>query len=172
LNVCDPASYDEGGKPAKPTRTIGTGEILAVKDVVLKRDAGTFTMTGTITFLAPVRGKVTGAVFFGHGTLELIPPIEIERKRLAELTKEPALHEEFDQAVFRFTDDTYEELKKESVSSPPSVSAGDPVEALAQVQKYLRKERKYNLDGRILEDVSEPGCKTGLVPFASFPPIK
>jgi len=67
LNVRNPASYDEGGKPAKPTRTIGTGEILAVKDVVLKRDAGTFTMTGTITFLAPVRGKVTGAVFFGHG---------------------------------------------------------------------------------------------------------
>jgi len=110
--------------------------------------------------------------FLATENLELIPPIEIERKRLAELTKEPALHEEFDQAVFRFTDDTYEELKKESVSSPPSVSAGDPVEALAQVQKYLTKERKYNLDGRILEDVSEPGCKTGLVPFASFPPIK
>jgi hypothetical protein len=142
----------------KTLRSIGTGDLLAVRDAVLKRDAATFSLTGTLTFLAPVHGKVTGAVFFGHGTLELIPPIEVERKSLAELTKEPALHEEFDQAVFRFTDDTFDDLNKLAVA-PPSSSDGDPVAALAQVQKYLRKERKYNLDGRILEDVlaSKPG---------------
>jgi peptidase M1-like protein len=141
----------------KALRSIGTGEVLTVKNVVLKRDAATFTLTGAITFLAPVRGKVTGAVFFGTGTLELIPPIEVEKKSLAELTKEPALHEEFDQAVFRFTDDTFDELKKQA--SPAASSEGDPVTALGHVQKYLRKERKYNLDGRILEDVlaSNPG---------------
>jgi hypothetical protein len=143
----------------KALRSIGSGEVFSVKDVVLRRDAGTFTLTGTVTFLGSVAGKVTGAVFFGRGTLEVIPPIEVERKSLAELTKEPALHEEFDRAVFRFTDDTYEELKKQSASPPPSSSGGDPMEALAQVQKYLRKERKYNLDGRILEDVltTRPG---------------
>ena len=107
-------------------RSIGTGEVLTVKNVVLKRDAATFTLTGTVTFLAPVQGKVTGAVFFGQGTLELIPPIEVEKKSLAELTKEPALHEEFDQAVFRFTDDTFDELKKQS--SPAASSEGDPVD--------------------------------------------
>jgi len=142
----------------KSLRSIGTGDLLAVRDVVLKRDAATFTLTGTLTFLAPVNGKVTGAVFFGTGTLELIPPIEVERKSIAELTKEPALHDQFDQAVFRFTDGTYEDLKKVSVGSP-ATSGGDPVLALSQVQKYLRKERKYNLDGRILEDVltTRPG---------------
>lgn len=142
----------------KTLRSIRIGDLLAVRDAILKRDAATFTLTGTLTFLAPVRGKVTGAVFFGRGTLELIPPIEVERKSLSELTKEPGLHEEFDQAVFRFTDDTYEELKKVAAAPPPS-SGGDPVEVLAQVQKYLRKDRRYNLDGRILEDVmsTRPG---------------
>jgi hypothetical protein len=138
----------------KALRNIGSGDEIPVKELVLKRDAGTFVLTGVLTFLAPVNGKVTGAVFFGHGNFELIPPIEVEKKSLAELTKEPALHEEFEQTVFRFTDATYEEVKKAVGPPPANVSSGGDVSgALAGVQKYLRKERKYNLDGRILEDV-------------------
>lgn len=151
-----PAEIQQGN--ADPTykalRNIGSGDEIPVKGLTLKRDAGTFVLTGVLTFLAPVNGKVTGAVFFGHGTFELIPPIEVEKKSLAELTKEPALHEEFEQVVFRFTDGTYEEVKEAAGSAPASVSSGgDVAGALAGVQKYLRKEKKYNLDGRILEDV-------------------
>jgi len=144
----------------KALRNIGSGDEIPVKDLTLKRDAGTFVLNGVMNFLAPVNGKVTGAVFFGHGTFELIPPIEVEKKSLAELTKESALHEEFDQAVFRFTDGTYEEVKKSAgVSSGGVFSGGDVAGAFAGVQKYLRKDRKYNLDGRILEDVlaMDPG---------------
>ena len=37
---------------------------LAVHDLLLQRDAGTFTFrSGTFSFLAPVNGKATGAVF-------------------------------------------------------------------------------------------------------------
>ena len=141
-------------------RNIGTGDMLPAKDLVLKRDTGKFVLNGVLTFLAPVDGKVTGAVFFGQGRFELIPPIEVERRSLAELTKEPALHEEFDQAVFRFTDNTYEEVKKSAGPAPANLaSGGDPMAALAQVQKTLRKDDKYNLDGRVLEDVlaTQPG---------------
>ena len=144
----------------KALRNIGSGEILPATNLVLKRDAGTFTLNGTLSFLAPVNGKVTGAVFFGHGTFELVPPIEVERKSLSELTKEPALHEEFEQAVFRFTDGTFDEVKKVAGPQPASISSGgDVMEALGHIQKYLRKDRKYNLDGRILEDVlgTQPG---------------
>ena len=138
----------------KALRNIGSGETFPVKDLVLKRDAGTFALTGALSFLAPVNGKVTGAVFFGHGSFDLTPPIEVEKKSLAELTKEPSLHEEFEQAVFRFTDSTFEEVKKAAGVASGSVSSGgDVAGALAGVQKYLRKDRKYNLDGRILEDV-------------------
>jgi hypothetical protein len=144
----------------KALRNIGTGDMLPAKELVLQRDLGKFVLNGVLTFLAPVNGKVTGAVFFGRGSFELIPPIEVERRSLAELTKEPALHEEFDQAVFRFTDNTYEEVKRLAGPAPATLSSGgDPMAALAQVQKTLRKDEKYNLDGRILEDVlaAQPG---------------
>jgi hypothetical protein len=170
----DLSSRPNGGRPAIPLaaqeantdatykalRTIHTGEVVHVNGVVLKRDAGIITLTGALTFLAPVNGKVTGAVFFGHGKFDLTPPIEVEKKSLAELTKEPELHEEFQEAVLRFTDGTYEEIKKFSTTLSASISTdGDPIEALARVQKYLRKDRKYNLDARILEDVlsTQPG---------------
>lgn len=138
----------------KLLRNINTNDAIPVKKLLLVRDAGTFMLDGVLTFTAPVNGKVTGAVFFGQGTFDLSPPIEVERKSLAELTKQPTLHEEFDQAVFRFTDKTYEEVKKSAGPAPEKVaSGGDVMDALGQVQKYLRKTRKYNLDGRILEDV-------------------
>ena len=138
----------------KALRYIHNGELVPANAMVLKRDAGTFTLTGTLTFLAPVRGKVTGAVFFGHGKFDLTPPIDVQKKSLAELTKGPDLHEEFEEAVFRFTDGTYDEVRKQSrTPATPVATGGDPVEALARVQRYLRKDRKYNLDARILEDV-------------------
>ena len=155
------AMQDANTDPAyKALRSIGTGEILPAHNLVLQRDAGIFTLNGVLSFLAPVNGKVTGAVFFGQGKFDMVPPIDVEKKSLAELTKEPAIHEEFEHAVFRFTDGTFEEVKKAVGVPPASISSGgDVVEALSQVQKHLRKDRKYNLDGRILEDVL--GTKSG-----------
>src|SRR5687768_9307366 len=50
-------------------------ESSAVTNFVLKRDAGRFSFkTGTFHFLAPVEGKVTGAVFIGEGVFTLEPP--------------------------------------------------------------------------------------------------
>src|SRR4051812_6875062 len=141
----------------KALRKVGPGEVYQLKDIVLKRDAGTFTLNGSLTFLAPVNGKVTGAVFYGKGTFALVPPIAVEKKNIALLTKEPALHEEFDRMVLRFTDETYAEIKKSAQAG--GGSGGDPVDAMETVNTRLRKDLKYNLHGRILEDVlsDQPG---------------
>ena len=141
----------------KALRKIGPGLIFQLKDLVLKRDAGTFTLNGSMTFLAPVNGKVTGAVFYGKGTFALVPPIEMERKNLALLTKEPVLHEEFDRMVLRFTDNTFAEIQQ--TAEHGGSSGGDPVDALEAINTRLRKDLKYNLHGRILEDVlsDQPG---------------
>ena len=52
-----------------------SGESVSVNNLELKRDAGTFHLrSGSICFVAPVAGKVTGAVFVGDGNFVLDPP--------------------------------------------------------------------------------------------------
>jgi len=112
---------------------------------------------GTVCFVAPVQGKVTGAVFVGDGNMILDPRQASERASLKLLTKEDEFSENFNHLVLRFTDGTYEELKK----SGGAASGGCDGGLLHDSQNAMRHDRmlKYNLDGRILEDVlrSDPG---------------
>jgi hypothetical protein len=137
-------------------RNISVGETVSVSNLKLVRDAATFHFrTGTLCFLAPVQGKVTGAVFVGEGNLVLDPPTAGERRSLRLLTREDEFSEGFSQLVLRFTDDTYAEIKK---SAGPGTTGCD-IGVLQESQRALRKEIHYNLDGRILADVlrGEPG---------------
>ena len=63
------------------------GEVITVKDFVLKRDAATFTFrSGSVAFYGQVNGKVTGAVFRGEGHLHITPPTPEERHNLSIFT--------------------------------------------------------------------------------------
>jgi hypothetical protein len=138
-------------------RNIGLGsEAVTLNNFALKRDAAAFHLTGTVCFVAPVQGHVTGAVFVGNGTMSLDPPVAIERTSLKLLTKEDEFVERFAEVVFRFTDSTYEELKKAGTAGG-SCDSG----LLRDSQNAMRHDHqlKYNLDARILQDVfsSDPG---------------
>jgi hypothetical protein len=137
--------------------TLGT-EAVSVSNFELKRDAGTFHLrSGTVCFVAPVQGKVTGAVFVGDGNFVLDPPSASERSSLKLLTKSNEFSEQFERLVLRFTDSTYDELKKAGSSATGGCDAG----VLKDSQHDMRHNRqlKYNLDARILADVlsSNPG---------------
>ena len=95
-------------------RNLGLGgEAVSVTNFTLKRDAGRFNLrSGTVCFVTPVNGKVTGAVFTGDGNFVLDAPDASERANLKLLTKEDEFSENFGQAIFRFTDATYDEIKK------------------------------------------------------------
>ena len=159
-----PAQTPPAGQPAMansdPTyqqlRNIGlSGEVAAASNLVLKRDAGVFTFrSGNFYFLAPVNGKVTGAVFLGNGSFALTPPLEMEKRTLALLTKEPGMTEGFNQVVLRFTDGTYDEIRKTA-----GVSAGMPgggSSLFSDVRNALRKDLHWNLTARLLQDVLSP----------------
>jgi hypothetical protein len=141
-------------------RTISAGgKSITVKDFVMKRDAGTFTFkSGNFFLLTPVEGKTTGAVFIGSATFSLNPPLEAERRSLKLLTKSDEMIEQFTSAIFRFTDGTEEEIEAKG-STPAQPVAGPASEMLADLRNTLRKNIRYNLDARILEDVlnSQPG---------------
>lgn len=140
-------------------RNVGLGsEAVAVKDFTLKRDAATFLLhSGTVCFVSPVQGKVTGAVFAGEGNMTLEPPLPVEKSTLKLLTRENAFNEEFQRLALRFTDGTYDEIKKAGAAANGGCDAGP----LRDSQDALHHNRvlRFNLDARILQDVlgAEPG---------------
>ena len=135
-------------------RNIGLGnEAVTVNNFDLKRDAATFHLhSGKVCFLSAVQGKVTGAVFEGEGTMSLTPPLPVENKMLKLLTKEDTFNESFSRLVLRFTDSTYDELKKANTTAPGGCDTG----LLQDSQNTLRHKIYYNLTGRILQDVLSP----------------
>ncbi|MFZ0803324.1 MAG: M1 family aminopeptidase [Terriglobales bacterium] len=140
-------------------RNIGLGgEAVSVTDLTLKRDAATFHLrSGNVCFVSAVQGKVTGAVFVGDGNMVLDPPLAMERSTLKLLTKENEFSEKFSQLVMRFTDSTYEEIKKVGGGATGSCDPG----LLRDTQNALHHNRalKFNLDARMLQDIgaTEPG---------------
>jgi len=132
--------------------TLG-GEAVSVSNFDLKRDAGTFHLrSGTVCFTTPVNGKVTGAVFTGDGNFVLEPPTDSEKKSLKLLTKENEFSENFSQMVMRFTDSTYDEIKKAGSAGGSGCDAGP----LKDSQHTTRHKLKDNLEVRLLEDVLSP----------------
>ena len=147
------------------------GDVINVKDLVLKRDAATFTFeTGSFAFYGQVNGKVTGAVFIGDGHLHITPPTAEERHNLSLTMHTEEFDEDFDQVLLRFTDATADELHK------ASTGAGKPESSYAKsaqdLQSFLRHHAEGsvissggnfyfskfygNLDLRLLEDVLSP----------------
>jgi hypothetical protein len=136
-------------------RNVGLGgDAVSVNNLEIKRDAATFHLhSGTICFLAPIQGKVTGAVFEGDGNLVLDPSVKSEASSLRLLTREAEFSETFNHMVLRFTDGTYEEIKKAGTAAPASCSLG----LLSDSSNALRKHLRYNLTARILQDVLSGG---------------
>jgi hypothetical protein len=106
---------------------------------------------------------VTGAVFVGDGNFVIDPPNAQERSMLKLLTKEDEFSETFSQMVLRFTDSTYNDIKKAGGIAAGGCDAG----LLRDTQNATRhnRELKFNLEARILEDVLSPESGTLFVAF-------
>ena len=138
-----------------------SGEAVSVNNVELKRDAGTFHLrSGNVCFVSAVNGRVTGAVFQGDGNFILTPP-DSEQSMLKLLTKENEFSENFSQMVLRFTDSSYEDLRK--AGSPGGSSCDNGL--LKDSQHTTRHKLKDNLDERLLEDVLGSGSGGLFVAF-------
>lgn len=144
-------------------RNLGLGsEAVTVTAFDLKRDAGTFRLnSGTFCFVAPVNGKVTGGVFMGDGAFLLEPPNEAERKSLKFLSKEEEFNEKFDSLVLRFSDSTYEDIKKAGTTVTGSCNPG----LLKDSQNTTRHKIKHNLESELLAEVLSPEPRGVFVAF-------
>lgn len=144
-------------------RNLGLGnEAVTISNYDLKRDAGTFRLrSGTVCFVTPVNDRVTGAIFTGDGVFLLNPPNDAERKSLQYLSKQPEFNEHFERALFRFTDSTYEELKKAGTPVPGGCDIG----ILKDAQNATRHHIKHNLEIDILAEVLSPNPRPLFIAF-------
>lgn len=166
LSLCaadNPAAAPNSDPVYQQLRNLTLGaEAVSVTNFDLKRDAGTFHLhSGTVCFVTPVEGKVTGAVFVGEGTFVLEPKQESERKSLKLLTKEDHFSENFEHAVLRFTDSTYDDIKKGGSPASGGCDAG----LLKDSQHTTRHKLKFNLEARILQEVLSPEPRGLFVAF-------
>ena len=116
-------------------------ESLLVENLELKRDVGTLTFrTGTLSFPAPVLGRVTMAVFSGRGSFRLTPAVQLEADHINLITGQTQVDEEFESAVLVFTDGTYEELKR---SLKTAADGGRNLTVLRDLHHQLRRREEF-----------------------------
>jgi hypothetical protein len=134
-------------------------QIYVIRDVTIRRDVLTIAFNrGALAFLEPVNGKVTGAVFIGSGEIVALPPNAIDKQQIYKFTGTPVLNEAFETAIFRFTDNTYEELRREiSQHAQEDVSAEDAAEFDPWETAVAARATILNL--RLLADFLEPAGK-------------
>jgi hypothetical protein len=99
-------------------------ECYRVRDLTLiKEDIRVYLTDGYLIFSKPVAGRPIAAVFLadtdgGDGEVLLLPPDRAERRSLATYIDSPNLDEHFRGAVFLFTGDVYDALKKQLPDNP------------------------------------------------------
>jgi hypothetical protein len=133
-------------------------DCLSVKNLELRRDAGTFRLnSGQLTFLPPVLNRPAVAVFTGDGVFHLKPAIAIEERYLTRIIGKPELEEAFESAVFFFSDTTYEEVKKQGAAASLDARAAN---VLKNVRDKLRRDMTYgdigNVEAELLGELYNP----------------
>jgi hypothetical protein len=103
-------------------RNDGLGDSYKVDGVTLNLDVGTVSFkTGTLTYLQPVDGVVTGAIFVGQGHFTLKPLTSADIRELSRRAGAATVEEDFDSAVLRYsrnTIPTYHEPDHQKVETP------------------------------------------------------
>ena len=107
---------------------------------------------GQLYLLPEIGGRLTGAVFLGDGTARLDPPDEVERGQLDRHLDSEVLDMEFERAVFRFTDDTGEQLLRQATPGGRA-DRSRAHDLWKERHEKARDERLYDVDARVLADL-------------------
>ncbi len=101
------------------------GKAANVSNLKLVRDRLNITLAeGHIQFAQPAAGAVFAAAFTGRGQLQVLPPNDLESQQLRLLIGKNSLEMEFTEAVFAFTDGTFEEIAGRVSWAPAGSSLG------------------------------------------------
>ena len=143
----------------KELRGVGLGETFRFDDFTLNYEAGTFHFQkGTLTWLKPVEGVVTGAVFVGDGHFHLRAVSSLNAREISRRTGSEEVDEDFTEIVFRFTGGEHTKFMpglKERVE--PSAAAGAALERWKELLRHRREIplgfTEFILDGETMDNV-------------------
>jgi hypothetical protein len=125
-------------------RDVAIGDTYRIDKFTLAWDAATFQFTkGTLTFLKPVDGVVSGAIFIGEGHFNLKPVAPLDANDLRRRIGEDNADEDFTEIVFRFTRDAGEKfLPGLKDREEPSAEA---TAAFRKWQEHMRERHEIPL---------------------------
>jgi len=127
-------------------RNVGLGVAFRVDSLTVKCDAATFQLNqGTIVFLAPVNGMVTGAIFLGSGHFNLKPVTGIARGEIYRRLKTNEVDEDLTQIVFRYAGPLSRALLMASKPEKETATPPGAAEALHRWRDTVRQRREVPL---------------------------
>jgi len=134
------------------------GRSLSLVNAEFDRDAYRFTLSGSLSLLAPVNGTTFGAVFVGTGSYTLTPATADEKHLLAMNTgddKLTVLTDTFGSAVF-FDPALVAELQKTAGEAKPGAADGEAASVFDDFLKRERKDFTTNFHIRVLQEILDP----------------
>ena len=140
-------------------RDLGLGETFHFDNFTLPLDVGTFQFhTGTLTFLSPVEGVVTGAIFVGEGHFNLKPATTLDAHELSRRIGAAELDEDFTEVVFRFTGEERMRILpglggRVDPSAPAALAFKHWKERMRQRREYPLGFTESILDGETMDNV-------------------
>lgn len=143
-----PAETLEGQALYDALKQFELGTKATVSNLTFKRDRGEMNLTGDLYFAAPVEGKVTGAVFIGKGTFRAeAPSVQFEKDNVKRFLDAEVIESDFETAVMRFNDDTYDIIGQGStpVEEPPSQA----MDLAKDLEPRILKETAANISARL-----------------------
>jgi hypothetical protein len=153
------AAFANSDPVYRQLRGIGLGQTFRLDNFTLPWDAGTFQFQkGTLTFLAPVDGAVTGAIFIGEGHFTLKPVIAMDARELKRRAGAAEVNEDFTEIIFRFTRDAPSKfLPGQGV---PAATPAEANNAFNHWREKIRQRREvpegftqYLLQGETIDNV-------------------
>ena len=138
------AAYANSDPFYRNLRSVGIGSTFHYDNVTVPLDTATFHFEkGTLSFLSPVNGVVTGAIFIGEGHFNLKPATALDDQEIKRRNGASQVDEDFTEIVVRFTGGERRKFFPglgEPMDTPPEAAT-----VLEHWREKMRKRREVAL---------------------------